>query len=143
MKYYRLTYIFLLALYACDFSFGARIRNETDQSIEVAITYDKQVLDSVYQGRDYSRFVPEFTTMPASYNKYYDSANQRIVFTLPPHEAVLVDHGPTGYSVDKPDLGLFYSIKIRSSNREITYPAKSLDTLFRKVRRNEFELLVK
>ena len=143
MKYFKFIYIFLLTFYSCDFSFSASLRNETDQNIEITITYDKKLLDSLYQGRDYSKFVPAFTTMPSTYNKSYDSSNKSIIFTLPPNGTVQIEHGPTGYSIDKPDLGLIKNLKIITNNREINYPANSLDKAFSKVRRNEFELLIK
>lgn len=136
-------FIIIFTLSSCDYSFNAIIANNTKESVEVTMTFDRKYLDSVYGHKNYARFLPEFEETPPSFKKHYDSINLQLTITIPPHENLQVDHGLSGYNVSRAlNLVVYNSIRIKYGNKDITFPKRLLDSVFVKTSRNHFELKI-
>lgn len=136
-------FVVVVSLISCDYSFNAIIVNNTKESVEVTMTFDKKYLDSVYEGRSYAKFLPEFEQTPPSFKKYYDSVNLRLTITIPSHGKLQVDHGLSGYNVSKAlNLVVYKSIRIKYGSKDSTFPKRLLDSIFVRTSRNHFELKI-
>lgn len=143
MKILVLLFMVIFTFSSCDYGYNAIIRNTTKDSVEVIMTFDRRHLDSVYEGRSYTKYLPEFEHTPPSFKKNYDSVNLQLMITVPPQEMLQIDHGLTGYNVSRaPNLVIYSSIRIRYNSKDITYPKRLLDSVFAKTSMNHFELKI-
>lgn len=143
MKTLLMILVLVFALSSCDYGFNALIVNNTKDSAVVTMTFDRQYLDSIYQGKSYAKFLPQFEETPPSFKKYYDSINLQLTITIPPNKNLQVDHGLTGYNVSKaPNLVVYKSFRIKYPNKDIIITKNHLDSAFVRTSRNHFELKI-
>lgn len=135
-----LTFLLLL-LNSCDFVYYARIRNGLNENIDVTIQYNKRKYDSVYNGVNYYKLVPDFENNRHLKLIKYDSVLLQITYEVPPNGVMLVEHSITGWNGD-PDFNYIDEIRVHNKLMEQSYLNKELHKAFKKIKNYEFVLTI-
>lgn len=135
-----LTFIILL-FNACDFVYYARIQNELNESIEVTVKYNKRKYDSVFNGVNYYKMVPDFEDNHDLKLIKYDSVLLQITYEVPPNGVMQIEHSVTGWN-GYPDFYYIDEIRIHNKLMEQSILKNDFRKAFKKIKNYEFVLTI-
>ena len=100
--------------------------------------YDRKVLDSVYGGKSYFSYLrsrnDEHTTLVT-----FDSVELRADYIIPKNQQLTIEHGLGGFN-SAPSFSIIQEIIIRKSSGTVSYKHENLNTVFKEINSNEWEL---
>lgn len=127
---------------SCDFVYHARIQNDSNEIIEVTVSYNKRKYDSVYKEVNYYQMVPSFENNRHLVLKKYDSVKLQITYEVPPKAIMQIQHSITGWD-GRPDFYYIDEIHIHTRFMEQTIPKTELESSFKKMKSYEYVLTIR
>jgi hypothetical protein len=136
-KYFLLIIVFTKC--AMDFSVSSYLVNDSNDSIDILIQYNKAYIDSIFQGTRQNSIKSLRNSNDANGIKYeFDSLNLSSHYKLNPGDKIQIDKTVGGYGI-VPDHVLVKQIIIRKNGIVTMYNQKKIDTLFKKSNRALWE----
>jgi len=126
-----------------DYICSAEIVNNSHQTINVSVKYDRGKLDSLYEYKS-EKYLKHFQYIneASGLSVIFDTVNLISNFIIPAGKKLEVSHTPGGWGVT-PDYSLLKEIRILWNNKITLYNNQSFDTAFKRKERGLWELVIR
>jgi len=108
----------------------------------ISITYNRKILDRVYDGRPYFAYLQSISTDSNVQPVKFDSIQLRADYVIPVNGKLTVEHGMGGRN-EAANFMLIQEIAVRKGSSTIFYKHNMLDTSFKKTKIGEWQLEIK
>lgn len=134
--------LMILFVVSCDFVYYASIRNDSGETIQVTVKYNRNRYDSVFNGANYYQLVPAFEDNTHLTLKKYDSVKLQITYEVPPNAEMQIEHSTTGWN-GYPDFYYIDEIYIQSSVKVYSFKKNDFRVAFKKIKAYKYVLTIR